>query len=140
VNATGTEPAHFDLGGTASYARRRASWYPGRGSHADPRAGTLRIVVQRGDRPGDGDDATDYGVQVAPPDETPVGCVTFLLLNDTPPAADADPERSEIYKVTVNPMGAGCTCRGASNRRARSCKHGDAILAALKDGCLGGSQ
>jgi hypothetical protein len=140
VNATSGEPVCLKLAPTKTRWKRRLVWLPGVGSERDGRLGTLRIVQEAAKRPGDSTECDQYGIDFAPPDETPVGTVAFMVLNDADPKVEGE-DRPEIYKVVFNLVGtaAGCECK-ANAARGYECKHISSLRALRDAGHLGGSQ
>lgn len=122
---------YFDLGPTATYRRRRAGWFPGRGDRGDDRIGTLRIVLQKGKQPRDSDDVDEYGLQEELGTDVPLGARSFLLRNDT------DFEQPDVYRAVIYPAfptASQCTCRAGSCRL--DCKHTAAMAAIVAAGLL----
>lgn len=118
VNAT--DPTYLELGPTKTYTRRRAGWFVGPGEHSDHRTGTLRIVCQVGAHPGNRDSVNEYGVVEEFDEKLPVGLErSFLLRNDT------DETQRDVYRCSVGPIGALCTCPAGDFRLP--CKHASAL-------------
>jgi hypothetical protein len=116
-------PISVDLGPTAAYKSRKASWV----AFTDPRAdydGILTLTVRRSPGVVDTD---SYAVQEQR--EQPFApWREFLLLNLT------DSAQPDVYRTCVGPRGVSCTCKASQCKLA--CKHTGAIVAIIDAGGL----